>query len=38
MATKLIVKQNNNELAPDGFCTIARAKSNPTGENYLYDF
>jgi hypothetical protein len=25
-------------LANDGFCTIARANSNPTGENYIYDF
>lgn len=38
LATKLIVKQNNNEFAPNGFCTIARANSNPLGENYLYDF
>lgn len=38
IATKLIVKQNSNELANDGFCTIARANSNPTGENYIYDF
>lgn len=38
IATKLVVKQNSNELAKDGFCTIARANSNPTGENYIYDF
>lgn len=38
IVTKLIVKQNANELAEDGFCTIQRAGSNPTGENYLYDF
>jgi hypothetical protein len=36
--TKLIVKNNNNEYADSGFCSIARAASNPTGENYLYDF
>ena len=38
ITTKLIVKQNNNELAEGGFCTIQRAGANPTGENYLYDF
>jgi hypothetical protein len=38
LATKLIVKQNNNQLAENGFCTIASANSNPTGENYIYDF
>ena len=38
IVTKLIVKQNNNEFGKDGFCTIARAGVNPTGENYIYDF
>lgn len=38
LATKLIVKQNNNELGKNGFCTIARAGSNPTGDNVVYDF
>ena len=38
IVTKLIVKNNSNEFAPDGFCSIARAKTNPTGENYIYDF
>jgi phage minor structural protein len=38
LTTKLIVKQNNNQLAKNGFCTIARSGSNPTGENYIYDF
>jgi hypothetical protein len=38
IATKLIVKQNNNELGEDGFCTIQRAGANPTGESYIYDF
>ena len=38
IVTKLIVKQNSNEHADNGFCTIARAGSNPTGENYIYDF
>lgn len=38
IVSKLIVKQNNNEFAKNGFCTIARAAANPTGENYIYDF
>lgn len=38
LVTKLIVKQNSNEFAPNGFCTIARADANPTGENTIYDF
>ena len=38
IVTKLIVKQNANEHAKNGFCTIQRAESNPTGENCLYDF
>lgn len=38
IVTKLIVKQNANEHAKNGFCTIQRASSNPTGENYIYDF
>lgn len=38
IVTKLIVKQNSNQHAQDGFCTIARASCNPTGENYIYDF
>ena len=38
IVTKLIVKQNSNQHAEDGFCTIARASCNPTGENYIYDF
>ena len=38
LVTKLIVKQNSNELGQNGFCTIARAGSNPTGENNMYDF
>ena len=38
ITTKLIVKQNSNELAENGFCTIQRAGGNPTGENYIYDF
>jgi hypothetical protein len=38
ITTKLIVKQNSNELGKDGFCTIQRAGANPLGENYIYDF
>jgi phage minor structural protein len=38
IVTKLIVKQNANQHAKDGFCTIQRAGANPTGENYIYDF
>lgn len=38
LVTKLIVKNNSNELADNGFCSIAKAGSNPTGENYIYDF
>lgn len=36
--TKLIVKANSNEFAPNGFCTIARAPSSPTGETFLLNF
>ena len=38
IVTKLIVKQATNELAKNGYCSIARAGANPTGENYIYDF
>lgn len=38
IVTKLIVKNNSNELAPNKFCTIQRAPSNVSGENYIYDF
>lgn len=38
IASKLIVKNNANEFAPNGFCSIARAKENPTGENFLLNF
>ena len=38
IVTKLIVKQNANELAQDGICTIQRAGANESGENYIYDF
>lgn len=38
IATKLVVKQNSNEFARDGFCTIARSLENPTRDNFIYDF
>lgn len=38
IATKLIVKSNNNEFAEGGSCNIASAKENPHGENFIYDF
>ena len=38
IVTKLIVKDNSNEFANNGFCSITRASANPTGENYIYDF
>jgi hypothetical protein len=38
LATKLIVKNNKNEHAENGSCSIANAASNTTGENYLYNF
>ena len=34
----MIVKDNANEFAPNGFCSIARASENPTGENFLLNF
>jgi hypothetical protein len=38
IVSKMIVKDNVNEFAPDGFCSIARASENPTGENFLLNF
>ena len=38
IVSKIIVKQNSNQYATDGFCTIARAKDNPIKENFLYNF
>lgn len=38
IATKIIVKNNTNEYADNGFCSISRAKDNPTKENFLYNF
>lgn len=38
ITTKMIVKDNANEFAPNGFCSIARASENPSGENFLINF
>lgn len=38
ITTKSIVKPNYNEFAPSGFCTIAYADENPSGESFIYDF
>lgn len=38
IVTKTIVKTNNNEFAENGFCAIAQATENPSGENFIYDF
>lgn len=38
IVSKLIVKNNSNEFATDGFCSIARAAESPNGENFLLDF
>lgn len=38
VVSKLIVKNNSNEFAQNGFCTIARASENPSGENFILDF
>lgn len=38
IVSKLIVKDNSNEFAPDGFCTVARAEDNPSKQTFLYNF
>lgn len=38
IVSKMVVKDNSNEYATDGFCSIARAVENPTGENFILDF
>ena len=38
ISTRIIVKQNKNEYATDGFCSIARAHENPIKENFILDF
>ena len=38
IVSKMIVKDNSNEFAKDGFCSIAKAQDNPTGQTFLYNF
>lgn len=38
IVTKLIVKNNKNKYAPNGFCAVGLAHSNPTRQNYLFNF
>lgn len=38
IVTKLIVPDNTNEFAKNGFCSIARAGANTSGENFILDF
>lgn len=38
IASKVIVKPNNQEYATDGMCTIARAPSNQSGETEIINF
>ena len=38
IVTKMIVKNNSNKSAENGVCSIVRATSNETGENYILDF
>jgi hypothetical protein len=36
--SKIIVKDNANSFAKNGYCSIARALENPSGENAIYNF
>ena len=36
--SKLIIKENSNEFAKDGFCSAARASLNPYKENFILNF
>lgn len=38
LVSRLIVKENTNEQALDGFCTIQRASENPIKENFILNF
>ena len=38
IVTKLIVKSNKNKYAPNGFCAVGLAQSNPTKQNALFNF
>lgn len=37
IANKLIVKNNSNEFAEGGFCSISTASENPIKENFIFD-
>ena len=38
IVSKIVVKNNANPAATDGFCSIARAEENYARENFVYDF
>lgn len=38
IVSKMIVKNNVNEFAPNGFCSIARATDNSSKENFILNF
>ena len=38
IVSKIVVKNNSNQFAQNGFCTIARADENYCKENFIYDF
>lgn len=38
LVSRLIVKENTNEHAMDGFCTIQRAAENPIKESFILNF
>ena len=38
IVTKIIVKDNSNEYAKNGACSISRADDSPTKENFLFNF
>lgn len=38
LVSKLIVKPNSNQYADGGFCTIATATANPSGETTIFNF
>lgn len=38
IVTKIIVKDNTNEYAKNGGCSISRADDSPTKENFLFNF
>lgn len=38
IVSKIIVKDNTNEFAKDGFCSIARSEENYCKENFILDF